>query len=220
MRKDFVDIMNDWFDSRMDDIHTIIPGTIEKYEGHKERKATVKPLVKLRTNKELIIGIDPIENVPVIFPSTKTFNLLYPLKKGDGVLLLFSEVRIGNYLNSTIEQEADDSSRFSLTDCIAIPGLWSFKNVPTPPPENDTDFFLKFQESKIQILDSTNEIKIEDKNKNKVTLDGSIGITIEDTNGNKVELTAAGIKITDKNSNTIDMGITSVKINNNLEVLK
>ena len=59
------------------------------------------------------------------------YPLLFPLKKGDGVLILFSETGIGNFLAGTGQvADADDQTRFSLTDAIAIPGLWTKKNAP------------------------------------------------------------------------------------------
>lgn len=131
MKENIVDVFNQWFDSRLNNVHTILPGKIEEYLGHTERKARVKPLVKLKTLKNESISINPIDNVPVIFPSSGNFNMLWPLQKGDGCLLLFSESPIGNFLNSTLEQDSDSLDRFALEDCICIPGLHSFKNVPT-----------------------------------------------------------------------------------------
>lgn len=160
MKQNIVDVMDFWLQSKLDNIHTIIPGEIVKYEGHKERKAEVKPLIRPKTARNKTITIQPISNVPVIFPSSGKFNMLFPLEKGDGVMLLFSEAAIGEYLAGSGVQDADNNVRFSLTDCIAIPGLWSFKNVPQAPA-NDTDFFLEYENAKIQIEQSTNNVNIE-----------------------------------------------------------
>lgn len=173
------EVLNLFFANKTDGIHTILPGQIISYDGHATRKAEVKPMVKLRNVHNQIIEIDPIKNVPVLFPSTKNFNFLFPLNKNDGCLLLFAESSIGNFLlNATNNAvDADDLNRFDFSDCICIPGLWSFKNLPTPP-DNDTDFWLQFQEASIQIKDSTNEIiletalgKIEIKNDGSVIFD-------------------------------------------------
>ena len=95
MTKDIVEILDDWFDSRLTEIHTIIPGKIVEYYGHRERKAKVKPLVKLRTVNDSIVEIGEIENVPIVFTGSSDCNILYPLKKDDGVLLLFSDCHVG-----------------------------------------------------------------------------------------------------------------------------
>lgn len=133
MKENIVDVFNAWLDSHLERIHTAIPGKIESYSGHSDRKAKVKPLIKLKTSQGASLTIPPIENVPVIFPSSNTFNLLYPLKKGDNCLIVFSEVGIGNYLNGkgVNDVEPDDLSRFSLTDAICIPGLWPFSSTPS-----------------------------------------------------------------------------------------
>jgi hypothetical protein len=196
------EVFNIWFNNKMDGTHTILPGQIVKYDGHATRKAEVKIMVKIRNSHNQIIEISPIKNVPVIFPSTKTFNMLFPLAKNDGCLLVFSESSIGQYLiNATNNaMEADDLNRFDLSDCICIPGLWSFKNLPDAP-DNDTDFWLQFQDSKIQIKDSTNEIILTDKN------------------NNIIETKTTGIKLTDLNNMTIETTNTAVKINGtNFEV--
>jgi len=130
MKQDMLDVLDAWFDAKLDDIHTLIPAKIESYEGHSTRIATVKPLIKLRNSQKQTIAIPPIQNVPVVFPGCGIFEILLPLKKGYGCKLAFSEVGIGNFLNGNVEVDADDISRFSLTDAICIPGLWSKSNIP------------------------------------------------------------------------------------------
>lgn len=158
MRKDITEVFDDFLNSRFDNLHTCLPGEIVQYYGHAERKAKVKPLIKLRNSNNQLIQIQPIDGVPVVFPSSKTFSMTFPLKKGDGVLLLFSEASMGNFLNNNIEQEADDMTRFSLGDCIAVPGLWSFKNAPSPAP-SDNDVIIKFHEAVIK-LDAAGNITL------------------------------------------------------------
>jgi hypothetical protein len=134
-----VQTMDDWLDARLRNIHTMIPGKIESYSGHKTRKATVKPLVKFLTVDGQSLEIPPIANVPVIFPSSGKFSLLFPLKKGDGCKIEFSESGIGNFLNGKVEVDADSLARFQLTDAVCIPGLWSFKNVPDSDSSIEVD---------------------------------------------------------------------------------
>lgn len=163
--EDFATVLNNWFDDKTFAIHTVLPGIIESYQGHTTRKAKVKPAVKLRNRFNQIIQINPIDDVPVIFPSSSSFNLLFPIKKGDGCLLLFSEAAIGNFLQQTGGLKAvdsDDQNRFDLTDCIAIPGLWSFGTAPILPTVNNDDFFLVYENAKIQIQKTTNTVSIND----------------------------------------------------------
>jgi hypothetical protein len=163
MKETTVDIFDKYIDSILDDVHTILPGKIELYYGHSQRKAKVKPLTKIRNSNNQLIDINPIDNVPVVFPSSSEFSMLFPLKKNDGVLLLFSESAIGEFLNGDGNRtvDTDDQRRFDLTDCIAIPGLWSLSAVPTIP-ENNNDFFILFGNAKIQINKNTGYITLTD----------------------------------------------------------
>ena len=125
------EVLQQFLRSRLDTMHTCLPGRFESYEGHVTRKSKVKPLAKYRTPDNQNIDMPIIDNVPVIFPSAGAFNLLYPIKRGDGCLILFAESGIGNYLAGTGQPvNSDDQSRFSLTDAIAIPGMWTFRNSP------------------------------------------------------------------------------------------
>jgi len=136
-----------------------MPGTFVSFDSSK-RKATVQPSLKLKYlsgDKKIVIKeISPINNVPVVFTGTKDFVVKFPIKKGDGCLLLFSESPIGNYLNSSSDQvETDDLGRFELGSCIAIPGLFSFANIPNPASEISIDdagkIMIKSQSGKLTI---------------------------------------------------------------------
>lgn len=199
MREGIVEVFNQWFDSKLTQMHTVIPGRIVQYYGHSERKAKVQPAIKLRTQRNQEITLEPIDDVPVIFPGSSNFNILYPLKKDDGILLLFSEASIGEFLTSRQNiVSADSAERFSLTDCIAIPGLWSFLNVPT---EGDGTF--------IQLNDD-----------GSLNIEAETGKTMTLTNQNcTIEMDSTNLKMNNSTCD-IEIGTASVKINNgNLEVL-
>lgn len=160
--ENITEVFNKWFSNKMDSVHTMLPGQIINYEGHTTRKAEVKIMVKIRNTHNQIIEISPIKNVPVIFQSTKNFNMVFPLEKGDGCMLIFAESSIGNFLLNATDNalEADDLNRFDLSDCICVPGLWGFANLPDVSTLNDTDFWLQFQNASINITDTTNDINI------------------------------------------------------------
>lgn len=157
MKEGIVEILDDWFFSRMTDVHTILPGIIVTYSGHKERKASVELQIKYRTKAGRLLKYPVIENVPVMFPSSSDFSLVYPLKRGDGCLVGFAETGIGTFLDKTEVSESDSPDRFSLSDAVCLPGLWSFPSVPTPP-ENDTDFFITFKNTSFTL--DGNDFKI------------------------------------------------------------
>ena len=144
MKESFIDVLDNWLLSRLTDIHTIIPGRISQYYGHEKRKAKIELSIKYKTKDGHLLEYPLIDNVPVVFPSSSDFSLVFPLKEKDGVLVVFSEVGIGNYLNSDNVVESDSIDRFDLSDAIAIPGLWSFNTAPAKP-ENDTDLFINYK---------------------------------------------------------------------------
>lgn len=125
-------VLDQWMANFLEEIHTCIPGRIEAYSGHAERRARVVPMIRQHLQNGELVEIKPIDDVPVMFPSSAGGALLMPLKAGDGVLLCFSEVGVGKFLHgkANVIADADDPSRFSLSDCVAIPGLWPFSAVP------------------------------------------------------------------------------------------
>lgn len=127
---DFVDAMESFLQSRMEDVHTMLPGVVQSYDPA-TRTATVKPSVRLRTMHADILDIPPIASVPVVWPGSSAFSTMSKdLPAGSGVTLLFSEASIGNWQRGTQDADAEDETRHSLQDAIAIPGLWSMKRVP------------------------------------------------------------------------------------------
>jgi hypothetical protein len=179
---DPVEVFQAFLDSRLENVHTCLPGQIEIYSAA-QRQATVKPLVKLKTRDGEDMLMPLIDNVPVMFPGSKLFSVEYDLKKGDGCLLVFAETGIGTWLSGNgIESNSDDVSRFSLTDAICIPGLFPFLGVPI------ADSFVKFASNILDIKNISSNIilkqdgTIEIKNSSGTITLNATGIV--DINGN------------------------------------
>ena len=128
-------------DANIEGVHTSIPGIVTSYDGHKTRRATVQPSVRLPSSNGVLMDIPPIGGVPVVFPSSALGTLFFPINPGDGVTLVFSEVGIGRYLQSDGSDLADPGSldRHALTDAIAIPGLWTWSSAPEFPASATMD---------------------------------------------------------------------------------
>jgi len=107
-------------------VHTSIPGTVSSYDAGTHR-AKVIPSVRLLMDNGLKIELPELLDVPVIFPAAKSFDLEFPLDKGDGVLLIFAESDIASWKKGADPATPDSPSRFSLDASVAIPGL-----VPKP----------------------------------------------------------------------------------------
>ena len=124
-------------DGKTAEIHTVIPGIIEKFDPA-TCLADVRPALKRRfsvngedgetvaVKKELPV----IPNVPVAFPRGGGFAITWPLKKGDPCLLLISERSIDSYIDSDGKApvDPDDSRTHDLSDAICYPGMTTKKS--------------------------------------------------------------------------------------------
>jgi len=107
-------------------IHTAVPGTIVSYDPAKGQ-ATVKPSMKFKTKGGRMLDYPQITGVPVVFQqhmSQKT-TIGFPVKKGDGCLLVISEQSLDYFMYG---QETGTDLRFDLTNAICIPGLFAQAN--------------------------------------------------------------------------------------------
>lgn len=118
-----------WLQARLEEVHTTLPGTVQSYD-EKTRTATVKPMIRLRSFHGDVFQIPPIPSVPVVWPSTSGFSVFGKLKAGDGVVLHVFEAAAGTWQRGTAEADAEDETRFSLQDMVAIPGLWQVSKAP------------------------------------------------------------------------------------------
>ena len=139
---DFVDTMDTWLQARLESVHTTLPGRIQSYNPD-TRMAVVVPGIKLRSLHGDVIEYKPIAGVPVVWPGCKRFSLIpASLEAGDGVMLHFSEGSIGEWLSGDSIHDPEDETRFSLHDCIAVPGLWQPSRVPGDQKPGGADFGL------------------------------------------------------------------------------
>lgn len=121
----FDDIIKTMIDSYMENVHTCIPGTIQSFDAKKNR-VSVKPSIKKKIGNKTI-SYPIINEVPIQYPRSKDAAITFPITKGDGCIILFSETSMENYFNSlNNEVEPGDSRKFSLSDAICIPGISPF----------------------------------------------------------------------------------------------
>jgi hypothetical protein len=106
-------------------LHTALPGRVESYD-HTEQRASVKPLIKKAYRDGAEQSMPVIDRVPVVFPRSGGASLTFPVKPGDGVLLVFSERAMERWKSRGGEQTPGDPRKHDLTDAIAIPGLNPF----------------------------------------------------------------------------------------------
>lgn len=153
------DILEAWFSAKMETVHTCLPGKILSYSGHSTRKARVQPLIRLELGTGPILDIPPIDGVPVVFQSSQEGAVLFPVKAGDTCLLVFSEAGIGRWLLGRGDlADPDSQDRHSLTDAIAIPGLFPFQGVPKLTVPEDA-MWVGFKGASLTLTGNTFSLK-------------------------------------------------------------
>ena len=124
MMQEFVDQINKSARSATEDMHTALPGEIKSYDPGKG-VATVLPKAKFTKPDGSTMDFPEISGVPVMFPQSKNVTIAWPIKKGDGCLLVFSEQALDYWMYG---KETDTKLKFDLTNAIAIPNLTSGGN--------------------------------------------------------------------------------------------
>ena len=124
-------IIKDWTNDRVANIHTCTPGKIISYNP-KTNRADVQPVGEFKTNDERSLPYPIIHNAPIIFPTGNggKSGITFPIKSGDGCLIVFSEGQLEDFLAGEKKSDSDDPRRHSLNDAIIIPGLYT-NAVPT-----------------------------------------------------------------------------------------
>ena len=115
--------LDSYFEQAMTGVHTSLPGEVVDYNETSHR-AKVKPSVLMLMGNGIQIELPELLEVPVLFPSAKSFDLEFPLEKGDKVMLVFQEQDISSWKKGDKDPYSETASRFSLDSAIAVPGLF------------------------------------------------------------------------------------------------
>ena len=161
------------------ELHVCVPGRVERYD-HTQQRADVVPLLRSRYADGQVTEPQVITNVPVVFPRAGGASLTMPVNKGDGVMLHFTDASIDEWLSSGGTVTPDDRRRHDLSDCIAIPGLYSFAD--TTPQDNNTDVRLQYDGSEVRLKPGGNLDLNADADIN-ITAGGNVTIT-----GSRIDL--------------------------------
>jgi len=131
-------------------IHVCLPGRIEEYD-FTEQKASVTPLLSIAYDDGTTVDMPIVQNVPVVFPAGGGASITFPLRQGDGVLLVFSERSIDQWLSLGGVVVPDDPRTFDLSDAIAIPGLNPFRG--NGLAQDNDSVYITYNDATIKIGD-------------------------------------------------------------------
>mgnify|MGYP001265994285 CR=1 FL=1 len=128
-------------DQALDDVHTALPAKVERFDPTTLR-GEVLPLIKRQVTKDgELEPLPPILDVPFWMPKAGPFVLRLPVRRGDVVLLVFSERALDYILTDGRPQDPQFRRRHALDDAIAIPGLL-YRSEGTLPGDHAGDVAL------------------------------------------------------------------------------
>jgi hypothetical protein len=113
------------------DVHTSIPGRVEKYDVD-AKTVDVKPMLRrvLRRadGSRVAEALPVIPSVPVRFPSAGGFYITFPIKAGDTGLIDLSETAIDRWRATGEDVDPADERRHGLSGATFEPGLRTIAN--------------------------------------------------------------------------------------------
>lgn len=120
-------------------IHTSYPATIVDVSNLTSNQTiTVQPLIHIEYEDGQLVRLPIIYDVPVLFPAGDECLMSFPLKVGGVVGLVFVKNSLEEFLESndpTFYTPVDRRS-FSLSDCFALPSLFTKRDNLSPHPDN------------------------------------------------------------------------------------
>ena len=149
------------------ELNCSIPAIIQKYDA-KTQKASVKVNIQ-RVYQDSSIDVPILSNVPVMWATSGQASMTFPVKKGDGCLVIFCDVDITNYLLGGDNIKPQTTRSHSLNDAVVLMGLNPFSKAVKV--ENGDDVLLQYAGSKIRLkpngvvqIESAKEVNIKTEN--------------------------------------------------------
>lgn len=176
MLQDFVQQVNDSMKYMMSGIHTAVPATIVSFDSG-SGLATVLPTAQLRKPDGEAINYPQITGVPVIFSQSmgQQAAIGFPIKAGDGCLLIFAEQSNEYWLYG--RQTPTDLS-FDLSNAIAIYGCFNTSTDAIKEACENNAIVINVQGTKIRI--KKDEVKVDSKqviiNCTQTTINGNLRV--------------------------------------------
>lgn len=141
--------LNDWLNEEGKQIENIIaetmfrtrcciPAIVQKYNSSNntvECQPAIREKLTLDDGVERYVQIPILINVPVVFPGSSSYGIKFPIRQGDEVLVVFSDLSIDNFWENGGVQNPVESRRHDLSDGIAIPCNLSLKKTTSSVSE-------------------------------------------------------------------------------------
>lgn len=168
MMQEFVQKINELIKKEISCIHTAMPGTIVSFDPGK-MTATVQPGLKFKKPDGTTMDYPQIFGVPVIFPGGPGMTFAFPVKSGDGCLIIVAEQSLDYW---RYEQETPTDLPFDISNSVCIPGLQKSSNAAVQEACENNSVVIQIPGGKMSI--SGSGVNIEAPN---VTISGSLNVS-------------------------------------------
>ncbi|MBG9773573.1 Gp138 family membrane-puncturing spike protein [Brevibacillus laterosporus] len=128
VKQNEMEFYNTLVDKIFSTMRVSVPGIIKKFD-HETQTAEVQIALREHVQQEDLqyvwTKIEPLLDVPVVFPRGGGYVLTFPIKEDDECLIVFSDMCIDAWFTLGKLQNQIEKRRHDLSDAICIPGLWS-----------------------------------------------------------------------------------------------
>lgn len=172
MMQEVVEQLQAMVKSSVNGIHTAIPGSIVDFDPG-TCLATVSPKMKYTKPDGSKINYPNVAGVPVCFPqgAGQKVSVTYPIKSGDGCLLIASEQSLDYWM---YERETATDLRYDLTNSVALVGLFSKSSPEIQKACEENAVVIKADSTTITIKSDGVDIEGDVTIKGNLTVEGSI----------------------------------------------
>jgi hypothetical protein len=168
-------------------LRVAIPGIIQSFNPANQT-ATVQPAVteNVRTGQGEAkpTQIPLLSDVPVVFPRAGGYCLTFPVKRGDECLLVFSDMCIDGWWQSSGVQGQVETRRHDLSDAQAILGITSVPKAVKNYSGNSLMLRNEDKDSYFEITDGGKTINIASAENIHITAAGIVNVTAATINLN------------------------------------
>lgn len=112
------------FNDIMFNMRCCIPCIVQSYNtanGTVECQPAVREKIINQSEEIEYKNLPLLINVPVVFPSSDSWSVTFPIKKGDECLVFFSDLSIDNFWEKGNVQNPVEDRRHDLSDGMAVP---------------------------------------------------------------------------------------------------
>ena len=154
MLQELIQKLKDLCDERVREVHTAVPGRIISFDPE-TGLADVQPIMKFKKPSGVKIDYPHLYGVPVMFPQTAGASIAYPVREGDGCLLIVAEQALDYWMYG---QETDTDLAFDLTNAECIPGLFREANPVAAEALKEDAIVMAVGETRLSV--SKDKVKI------------------------------------------------------------